>query len=168
VDGAGVLSQRFEDNDERLTEEEVQSIVKRYGEKQAGNDTRATVADVAEALQVEPSVVTRILREVRTADSERELKERLDALERENEQLRERAERSDFGYGDFYSSMHWTNSRRMRRRGTRIAVAATMAALIAVGLSMQGGGRTPMPVFAIVATVAVVVLVLRLVSRLDR
>lgn len=162
------MSQRFEDEDERLTDEEVQSIVKRYGEKQVGNDTRPTVADVAEALQVEPAVVTRMLREVRTADSEKQLKERLDALEKENEQLRERAENSDFGYGDFYSSMHWTNSRRMRRRGSRFAVAATMAALIAVGLAAQGGGRTPMPMIAIVGIVAVAVVVLRLIRRIDR
>jgi hypothetical protein len=162
------LNQRFEGSDERLTEEEVQSIVKRYGEGQAGNDTRSTVADVAEALQVEPAVVTRMLREVRTADSERQLKERLDALERENEDLRRRAENSDFGYGDFYSSMHWTNSRRMRSRGRRIGVAMAMAVLIAVGLSALRAGNSPVPALAILATLALVFFVIRAVRLQDR
>lgn len=162
------MNQGFEGSDERLTEEEVQSLVKRYGEGQAGNDTRSTVADVAEALQVEPVVVTRMLREVRTADSERQIKERLDALERENEDLRRRAENSDFGYGDFYSSMHWTNSRRMRSRGQRIGIAMAMAVMIAVGISALRAGKTPVPALAILATLALVFFVIRVVSRRDR
>ena len=118
------MTQRFEDPipvEERLTEEEVQSIVKRYGEGQAGGDPRATVADVAEALQVEPAVVTRLLRDIRTADSEKQLKERLESLEKENAELKRRADDSDYGYGDFYSSMHWSGRRPLRRRRRSVA-----------------------------------------------
>jgi hypothetical protein len=147
VDGARALSQRFEEPDERLTEDEVQAIIKRYGERQPGGDARSTVADVAEALQVEPSVVSKLLREVRTADSERELRERLDRLERENESLRRRAEESE--YDDFYPAMHWSR-RRMRARRPAMLMAAAMAAMLAVGISASArGGSTPMPVFGI-------------------
>ncbi len=162
------MNERFEGTYERLTEEEVQSIVKRYGEGQAGNDTRSTVADVAEALQVEPAVVTRMLREVRTAESERQLKERLDALERENDELRRRAENSDSRFGDFYSSMHWTNSRRMRSRGRRMGVAMAMAMLVVVGIAALRSGNTPVPALAVLATLALMIVVIRVVSRKDR
>jgi hypothetical protein len=156
------LSQKFEGTDERLTEEEVQAIVKRYGEGQAGNDTRATVADVAEALQVEPSVVSRILRDVRAADSERDLRDRLANLERENATLKRRAEESV--YGDFYPPMHWSR-RRMRARGPRIVFAAGLAAMIAIGLSMSGGGRTPFPFWTLMMVAFGVFVVMRLVRR---
>jgi hypothetical protein len=136
------VSQRFEDPEVRLTEEEVQAIIKRYGEGQPGGDARSTVGDVAEALQVEPMVVGKLLREVRASDSERELRERLDRLERENESLRRRAEESV--HDDFYPAMHWSR-RRWRSRRPRILVAASLAAMIAVGLSMNGTGSTPFP-----------------------
>lgn len=130
-----------------MTEEEVQAIVKRYGERQPGGDPRSTVNDVAEALQVDPSVVTKLLREVRAADSERELRERLERLERENESLRRRADESL--YDDFYSEMHWSR-RRARARRPAAMFAAAMAAMVAVGIMANArGGNTPMPVFGI-------------------
>ncbi|HXH61312.1 MAG TPA: hypothetical protein VNI20_08125 [Fimbriimonadaceae bacterium] len=140
--GAHSLDQKFRNDqfDDRLSEDEVQAIIKRYGERQAGGDTRPTVTDVAEALQVEPTVVERLLRDIRSSESEKQLKERLDALELENAQLRRRAEESDYGYDDFYSSTHW------RRRGLygprrRIRLAAVMAAVgVAVMLASSSRG----------------------------
>ena len=157
------MTQRFEDPipvEERLTEEEVQSIVKRYGEGQAGGDPRARVADVAEALQVEPAVVTRLLRDIRTADSEKQLKERLESLEKENAELKRRADDSDYGYGDFYSSMHWSGRRRLRRRSRSFALAAAVAVVAGVALS-SNSSKPAAPTIVIVAIVAVMVFALR-------
>lgn len=164
MDGAQSLNQRFEDSDERLTEEEVQAIVKRYGERQSGSDTRATVADVAEALQVEPSVVSRILRDVRTAESEKQIQERLAALERENAELRRRAEESE--YEDFYSHAHWARSRRLRG-APRFAIAAMMAAFLAMGLVLQarGGMNTPLPIVAMLLVMGGVFWAVRMIRR---
>jgi hypothetical protein len=147
VDGAAALNQAYEGDGERLSEEEVQAIVRRYGERQGG-DTRATVADVAEALQVEPSVVAKLLHEVRAADSERELRERLDRLEQENETLRRRAEDSE--QYDFYPAMYWSR-RRWRSRRPRVILAAGLAAMVAIGLSVSGTGRTPFPFWTLLA-----------------
>lgn len=160
------MSQRFEDPEERLSDEEVQAIVQRYGERQAGADPRPTVGDVAEALQVEPAVVSRLLRDIRTADSERQLKERLDALERENEELRRRAEDSDFGYDGFYSSMHWHHGRHMRRRGRRFFVIAMAmsAAMLAAGVATAAGGSSA-GVWRVFAVVVVGLVALRMLRR---
>lgn len=154
------MSQRFEDPEERLTEEEVQAIIKRYGERQPEGDSRSTIGDVAEALQVEPSVVNKLLREVRAADSERELRERLERLERENESLRRRADESEFD--DFYPAMHWSR-RRARARRPAAMFAAAMAAMVAVGIMANArGGSTPMPVFGILFAGFVAFVALRL------
>lgn len=164
ADGAGALSQQFEDAGERLTEEEVQAIVKRYGERQSGGDARSTVADVAEALQVDPSVVTRILRDVRTAESEKQIQERLSALERENAELRKRAEDAEFG--EFYPMSHWAYRRRTRRRKPQ-AIAALMAVMVAFGVMMQvrGAGVTPFPFIAMVFVMAGVFWAVRSMRR---
>ena len=69
--------------EDRLTDDEVQAIVKRYGESQTGGDIRPTVSDVAEALHVEPSVVARLLSDIRAADSSKDLMVRLESLEQE-------------------------------------------------------------------------------------
>ncbi|MCB8933375.1 MAG: transposase [Fimbriimonadaceae bacterium] len=122
--------EQFEPN-ERLTEEEVQAIVKRYGERQSGEGTGPTVADVAETLGVDSETVGRMLREIRGARTEQQLQERLNRLEAENEALRRRAE--DGLEGSFFSSRHWMMRRARRRGRAGILAAAIAAAFVAAG-----------------------------------
>ena len=112
------MPQEFESfaPDERLTDEEVQAIVKRYGERETASGSGPTVADVAETLQVDPSTVAQMLRDIRQSQSERQLQERLNHLEMENDDLRKRA--SESYVGDMFSQSHWM-FRTVRRRGRR-------------------------------------------------
>lgn len=75
---------------EPVTDLEVRALVERFGERQAMAQGQATVQDVAEALQVAPITVAEMLQELRRSKDQDEIKQRLDSLERENAELRER------------------------------------------------------------------------------
>lgn len=145
---------------ERLTDEEVQAIVKRYGERQPGAETGPTVADVAETLGVDADTVARMLREIRGARSEQQLQERLNQLEAENEALRRRA---DTGLEEsFFSRRHWM-VRRVRRRRR----AAILAALVAAGFVAAGGPEASFD-FGLWGPVVLVIAGVLVLSRIMR
>ena len=76
---------------EPVTDEEVHALVHRFGERQTMAQGQPTVADVAEALQVAPVTVAKMLQELRESKDQDEIRQRLDNLEMENTELRERA-----------------------------------------------------------------------------
>lgn len=121
---------------EQLTEKEVEAIIKRYGEAQTGAG-QTSVEDVAEALQVEPHVVERLLHEVRTAETSQQLQDRLSTLERENEQLRKRASHwqgDDLSVSGFES---WPFYRPHRKRRMMAIMVAMLFAGFIVALSTR-------------------------------
>jgi hypothetical protein len=67
---------RSTDKTEPVTADEVRSLVERLSERETMIHDQATVGDVAEALQVEPSVVESILVEMRQAAGGHELREK--------------------------------------------------------------------------------------------
>ena len=73
--------------EDRVSSDEVRTLIKRFGEIQA-EESQPSVADVAEALHVEPQTVEIMLAEIRRSKDQEELDKRLDTLERENEQIR--------------------------------------------------------------------------------
>lgn len=75
---------------EPVTASEVRALVERFGERQAMAQGQPTVQDVAEALQVSPATVSKMLLELRQSKDQDEIKRRLDSLEKENAELRER------------------------------------------------------------------------------
>ena len=85
------MQERFEETpvDQVLTDDEVKLVIERYGEMEAAK-RGPKVRDVAEAMGVEPSVVSKILSEIRESKSDDDLKERLETLEEENARLRDR------------------------------------------------------------------------------
>ena len=163
------MDEKFEQGglgpEDRLTDEEVQAIVKRYGEGQAGGDGRPTVSDVAEALHVEPSVVARLLSDIRAADSSKELMVRLENLEQENAELRERADRSELAVSAFDS--YYGSRRRLRRRPRSIAatVCCFVGIILLLNLFGRGGMAGGMAVAALIPAAAVLFIAFRLFSR---
>lgn len=114
---------------EPVSDEELRALIERFGERQAGQSTQPTVRDVAETLQVDTQTVGAMLAELRKSKSEAEVKERLDRLERENEELRARTD-NEYGFG-----------RPFRRRRRRAAMMAAMLAIMVGALfSVRGGG----------------------------
>ena len=75
-----------------VTQEEVRALIQRFGERETTASDQATVGDVAEALQLEPTTVGSMLVELRSSKSQRDIRARLDRLEEENAELRQRAE----------------------------------------------------------------------------
>jgi len=170
VDGAIThVDEKFEQGglgpEDRLTDEEVQAIVKRYGEGQAGGDGRPTVSDVAEALHVEPSVVARLLSDIRAADSSKELMVRLENLEQENAELRERADKSELAVSAFDN--YYGSRRRLRRRPRSIAatVCCFVGIILLLNLFGRGGMAGGMAVAALIPAAAVLFIAFRLFSR---
>ncbi len=120
---------------ETLTHEEVSAILKRYGEQQAG-EGQPRVSDVAEALQVEPSVVSQMLNDIRRSSTEQQLRDRLEQLEREHEELSRRSQASQADFEGLFASGNWARSRyRNRKRASvgAVAVAAILASVFASG-----------------------------------
>ena len=151
--------------EDRLTDDEVQAIVKRYGESQTGGDIRPTVSDVAEALHVEPSVVARLLSDIRAADSSKDLMVRLESLEQENAELRERADRSELAVSAFDN--YYGSRRRLRRRPRSIAatICCVLGILFLINFfgSVGMGGR--MAVAAVIPAIVILFIASRLFSR---
>ncbi len=77
---------------EPVSDLEVRALIERFGERQAMAQGQPNIQDVAEALQVAPSTVAEMLQELRQSKNQDEIKQRLDTLERENAELRERTE----------------------------------------------------------------------------
>ena len=118
-----------------VTDDEVRALVQRFGERQAMAQSQPTVRDVAEAMQVEPATVQKMLEELRRGKDQDEIKARLDKLERENAELRSRTT-EHLDYDDGY-----------RRRRPRPAVlAATMAGVLAtMAMTKLTGGSVGAP-----------------------
>ena len=76
---------------EPVTEVEVRALIERFGERQTMAHGQPTVQDVAEALQVDPVTVGKMLYELRESKGQDEIKKRLDKLEKENAELRQRS-----------------------------------------------------------------------------
>ncbi|MBS1722101.1 MAG: hypothetical protein JSS66_03730 [Armatimonadetes bacterium] len=139
--------------DETLTPEEVSAILSRYGEQQAGEPV-PRLSDVAETLQVDRSVVSQLLRDIRGANTEKQLRERLDRLEREHEELRSRAALSESDVGHMFGTGHWRRRRNRQRREVSL-VAIVLTTAIAAVIAQKGGHMPPsepafMALFAVI------------------
>lgn len=138
VDEAIPVSHEFNEHEyqsnEHLTDEEVEAIVKRYGESQSGGSTQPTVKDVAEALHVDQGVVAQLLSDVRSAKTQEDLKSRLDALEAENTELRVRAEKSDYDTDQMWDDYSGLRPLRAARPRTAPRLTMTICAIVAVAM----------------------------------
>ena len=128
-------------SDEPLSEDEVQAIIERYGEGQSGGDGQATVKDVAEALHVEPSVVGRMLSDIRTADSSEQLRERLEALEQENAELRAHADPSEDSWSAFDCCTPWSYRRGRKPRSRFLIMILMVSLFVIIAPLMRAGPR---------------------------
>lgn len=133
---------------EALTEKEVEAIIKRYGESQTGAG-QTSVEDVAEALQVEAGVVEKLLHEVRTAESSKQLQDRLSALEKENAQLKSR---SSHWQDEAYGFEGWGFPTRRRRRALRASMIGMAAG--AILLAFNSGSVSQYTVLGLIAILA--------------
>ena len=131
-------------SDEPLSEDEVRAIIERYGEGQSGGDGQATVKDVAEALHVEPSVVGRMLSDIRTAESSAQLRERLEALEQENAELRAHVDPSEDSWSAFDCCTPWRYRRRRRSRSRFVMMMLIVSLFVIVMPLMRGVPRPGM------------------------
>ena len=128
-------------SDEPLREDEVQAIIERYGEGQSGGDGQATVKDVAEALHVEPSVIGRMLSDIRTADSSAQLRERLESLEQENAELRARVDPGEDSWTAFDCYTPWRFRRRRKSRNRFAIMMLIVALFVMISPLMRNGPR---------------------------
>lgn len=151
--------------DDRLTDEEVQAIVKRYGESQAGGDIRPTVSDVAEALHVEPSVVARLLSDIRSAESSKDLMVRLESLEQENAELRQRADRSESAVMAFDNFYGWRGRVRRRPRSFAATVCCFIGFIFLINLLARGSMGGGMAVAALIPALVILFIAFRLLFR---
>lgn len=137
------MEQRFStpEPDTIVTDEEVRALVQRFGERQAMAQGQPTVNDVAEAMQVEPATVQKMLEELRRSKDQDEIKARLDRLERENAELRARASFEPVYDEDFRAS----------RRPRAAIMAAGMAGVIAVLMMSKMSQGTLGAPFAVLA-----------------
>ena len=143
------MSQEFKDREhdatENLTDEEVEAIIKRYGESQSGGDTQPTVKDVAEALHVEPSVVSQILSDVRGAKTQEDLKSRLDSLEAENAELRVKAEKSDYHANEMWNDYSGFRPLARARSRSGPGIAVILALVFGAMFVFRGAGAISRP-----------------------
>lgn len=75
---------------EYVTDMEVRELIERFGEEQTLAQSQPTVNDVAEALQVTPGTVAKMLQELRASKDQDEINSGLDDLEKENAELLKR------------------------------------------------------------------------------
>lgn len=147
---------------EPVNEREVRALIERFGERQPMAQGQTTVQDVAEALQVDPATVGKMLNEVRESESQREIKQRLDRLERENAELRDRAANSSVFHSPFADA---------RVRGPFLT--AMFISIVVVGVatrsaSNHGGGLWFKQFVAILAVAACLFMVGWRLYRKDR
>jgi len=137
------MEQRFStpEPDTIVTDEEVRALVQRFGERQAMAQGQPTVRDVAEAMQVEPATVQKMLEELRRSKDQDEIKARLDRLERENAELRARTTFEPV-YDEDYRA-----ARRPRAAILAAAMAGVMAMLMMTKMS-HGSIGAPFAVLA--------------------
>jgi len=162
------LSHKFKRSEdvmnEHLTDEEVEAIIKRYGEAQAGASTQPTVKDVAEALHVDPSVVAKLLEDVRGAKTQEDLQARLDALEEENAELRERAEKSEYATSEMWHDYSERRPWRARRRSPRVVALAGLFVMLFFLLRGLSFGGSSMSVLPLIILIGVLFVFLRLIK----
>lgn len=118
---------------EPVSDEEVRSLIERFGEKQAAPPGQPTVKDVAETLHIEPETVAKMLAEIRGAKDQDEIKERLDRLEQENAELRSRTH-----HLPDTSSLEFQTRQKIAMR-IAITGAVMMAFFIMVSQGRMGG-----------------------------
>ena len=165
VDGSVSLSHEFEkpdyESNEHLTDEEVEAIVKRYGESQPGGDMQPTVKDVAEALHVEPGVVSKLLADVRSAKTQEDLKVRLDALEAENTELRERAQKTEFEASEMWDCFTPVRAARVRGRGHNVLAFMAFAFGAMLLLRVLSGSGRPISILGPLLVICAAIFILK-------
>ncbi len=140
---------RLPEPTEPVTEAEVRALLERFGERQTVAPEQSTIRDVAEALQVEPTTVGTMLVELRRSKDQHEIRARLDMLEEQNAELRQRAEGQS---GQLGSALKPTGDHTVRT-----AILAALCLLIVItlvggmaGERQWGLGAVPI-VFALIA-----------------
>lgn len=135
------------ETNEPVSDWEVRALIERFGERQSVAAGQPTVKDVAEALQLEPETVGKMLSEIRQAKGEIEIKQRLDKLEQENEELRNR--------GPFASNLHTPfGEGRVRRPFLTGMVAAIAVVALMTKFAVFRGPNPWMQQFVVMAVLA--------------
>lgn len=147
------------DHTEPVSDLEVRALVERFGERQTMASGQPTINDVAEGLQVDPATVSNMLVELRESKNQEDLKQRLDRLESENAELRDRTSESTVLHSPF------TNANV--RQPFMAAMVVSLVAVVAMtkGTFGQGGHFGLVPSLAALVLFAILFFVGRFLFR---
>jgi hypothetical protein len=139
---------------------EVRALVERFGERQAMAGGQPTVRDVAEALQVDPGTVAQMLQELRQSKNDDDIRVRLDQMERENAELRQRA----LNPVTAYEPASTGQPMRPQLLAVFMALFVAMATATMVTSERGGTGVAPFLVVCLLMVVGIIVVVTRAIK----